>query len=163
MVAALAMVCLVAIGLAAAAAGRPSTRSSAFNDRSAKIAFTYPTGWNVSQRALTAATDPVQRFVLYAPSPFPSTLAPRPDQVVAQLSEATGVLARDVATFPARPRRFRLPALGRVEGFGGSRWAEIAFRDHGRGFYLFVGVGTRAGGKEAALLDALDSLVIRPR
>ena len=67
----------------------------------------------------------------------------------------------DLRLFPPRPRRFRIAHLGRVEGFNGPRWDEIVFRDHGRAFYIFVGVGSRAGSQVPALLDALDSLRVR--
>jgi hypothetical protein len=54
-------------------------------------------------------------------------------------------------------------ASSAMEGFNGNRWAEITFRDHGCGFYLFIGVGRNAVGSEGNLLRSLDSLVVQPR
>lgn len=118
----------------------------------------------MSRTPLTPVSDPVQRFVLYNSPPLRSgVLAPTRGQVIAQLAEVVPPLATDIARFPARPKHFHLQALGRMEGFDGNRWAEIAFRDHGRGFYLFIGIGTNAIGVEAELLRSLDSLIVKPR
>jgi hypothetical protein len=143
--------------------GNGSAPLSTFAEQSASISVRYPSGWEVSTVPFTPVSDPIQRFVLYSPAPLPSALAPRPGQVIAQLSKAVPPLATDFAAFPARPQRFRMPALGRMEGFDGTRWGEITFRDHGRGFYLFIGIGANARNKEQALLRALDSLTIRAR
>lgn len=142
----------------ASAPGLPLT----YADAKSGITLRYPQGWRVSQEPLRDVTDPVQRFVLSNRSRLPGArLAPRPHQVLAQLVEVVPPLPLDLARIPARPRRFRLPRLGRMEGFDGDRWAEIAFRDRGRAFLLFVGVGVAAAGARAELLSSLDSLAIR--
>jgi hypothetical protein len=133
-------------------------------DHRAGIAIRYPEAWRVTQRPLTPVSDPVQRLVLFSRPPFPSgRLAPGQDQVILQLAEVVPPLATDILQFPARPKHFRLPRLGRMEGFDGNRWAEITFRDHGRGFYAFVGVGEGAIRVEPEILRALDSLTVRSR
>ncbi len=156
---------LVAVALVSPAASRLLDVHRSFIDSKAKLALDYPSAWRVTTHPLTPVTDPVQRFVLYTPSRRALALAPQPDQVIAELSEAVPPLASSAAikAFPARPRHFRLPALGRMEGFDGNRWAEVAFRDHGRGFYLFVGVGVHASTHVPTLLNALDSLAVGAR
>jgi hypothetical protein len=143
--------------------GNGSSALSTFAEKSASVSLRYPSDWRVSTVPFTPVSDPTQRFVLYSPSPLPSALAPRRNQVIAQLSEVVPPLATDIGAFPPRPQRFRLPALGRMEGFDGDRWGEIAFRDHGRGFYLFIAIGANARTKEQALLQALGSLTIRAK
>ena len=64
----------------------------------------------------------------------------------------------DLTRFPRRPRRFWIARLSTVEGFSGPRWAEILFRDHGRAFYLFVGVGSHADAQTPDVLRVFDSL-----
>jgi hypothetical protein len=159
------MVLLAALVVAATvAAPATPTLPNTYVDRAARISIRYPHGWRVSREPFTAVTDPVERLVLYAPAPLPPTRrAPRRDQVIALLLETVPPLPLDLRQFPRRPRRFRLPHPGRMEGFDGDRWAELVFRDHGRAFYVFVGVGTAATGKEASLLAALDSLVVAAR
>jgi hypothetical protein len=136
-----------------------------WSDSRSGIAVRYPAGWHVSRTPWTPVTDPVQRFVLYSGGSLPNTrLAPSAHQVIAQLDEQIPPLPLDLKAFPPRPRHFRLGPLGRMEGFDGKRWDEIVFRERGRAFYLFVGVGSAAQAKETQqLLAALDSLVIRPR
>ena len=62
---------------------------------------------------------------------------------------------------PPRSLGFTLPRLsGHLETFG-DRWGEIAFRDHGRDFYIIIGVGKRASSSKVALvLRTLDALTI---
>jgi len=51
-----------------------------------------------------------------------------------------------------------------MEGFGGNRWAELRFRQHGRRFYVFIGVGRRAPARSLALLlGRLDAMSMTPR
>ena len=106
----------------------------------------------------------MQRFVLVNQGPLPvAPLAPRPRQVLAQLLEIEPPLQLDIRQYPTRPTQFQLPALGRMEGFDGKRWAEIVFREHGRGFIVFVGVGVEATSEEPRLLASINSLVVEPR
>ena len=159
---------LAAAGVAAAlpaAAGAPAPAlPRTYTDAKAGITLRYPQRWHVSRAPLRPVTDPVQRLVLYDGRALPTArLAPAPKQVIAQLVEVVPPLPLGLAGLPARPRRFRLPGPGRMEGFDGDRWAEIAFRDRGRAFLVFVGVGAAAADGRAELLASLDSLAIRPR
>lgn len=128
------------------------------------LALTYPTGWHVTTTSLTPITDPVQRFAVYSGgSPRPMG-PPRTGQVIAIVMEQTNLARGDLSRFPPRPRHFRVARLGGVEGFDSGRtgrWGEIVFRDHGRGFYVFIGVDARAAGQLPRLLRALDSLRVR--
>ena len=119
----------------------------------------YPEGWHLTTRSMTTITEPVQRFVIYSgATPRPVTDAgPRADQVLAIVMEQTPVSASDLRRFPRRPRRFTVRHLGGVEGFG-DRWAELPFRDNGRAFYAFIGVGTISTRQLPTLLQALDTL-----
>jgi hypothetical protein len=155
--------CLL-LGVTSTVSASTAQRSHRWTNQRVGLSIGYPAGWRVSRTPLTPVSDPVQRFVLYSSPPLRSAvLAPKRDQVIAQLAEVVPPLSTDIAQFPVRPKHFELPALGRMEGFDGSRWAEITFRDRGRGFYLFIGVGIDAIGAKAKLLRSLDSLVVQPR
>jgi hypothetical protein len=78
--------------------------------------------------------------------------------------EQTNLAPGDLSRFRPRPAHFRVGHFGGVEGFNGGRagrWGEIVFRDRGRGFYVFVGVGARAASRLPRLLGTLDSLRVR--
>jgi len=121
----------------------------------AALALAIPAGWHVTTASVTPITNPVERFVLYSGAAPRPGAPPRAGQVLAIVMEER---APDLSVFPPRPRRFRLRRLTTMESFAGKRWAEIVFRDRRRAFYVFVGVGVRAGAQVPALLGALDSL-----
>jgi hypothetical protein len=130
------------------------------------IILRYPAGWSVGNDPLNGITDPVQRFVLssYPVSvgrpDFDGNYAPPPRGVIAQLVEEVPPL-NNGGVWPPRPRRFKLPPLGRMEGFGGNRWAELRFREHRRRFYVFIGIGRRASSTRIGLLlHSLDGMTI---
>ncbi len=130
------------------------------------IVFRYPKSWFVSAAPLNGVTDPVQRFVLSSyrvpvgRPDFDGTYAPPPRGVIAQLVEEVPPL-KNGGVWPSRPHRFRLPRLGLMEGFGGNRWAELRFRDHGRRFYIFIGVGRDASSTRVGMaLRILDGITI---
>ena len=51
-----------------------------------------------------------------------------------------------------------------MEAFGCNRWGEVRFRDNGRHFYIFIGVGRRVSSARVALmLRTLDAMVIGAR
>jgi hypothetical protein len=86
---------------------------------------------------------------------------PKPGQVIGIVMEQTNLAPGGLSGFPPRPAHFRVAHLGGVEGFNGGlrgHWGEIVFRDHGRGFYVFIGVGARAASQLPRLLGTLDSL-----
>jgi hypothetical protein len=140
-------------------ASRPPERTF----RTPGLVLRYPRSWFVSVEPLRGITDPVQRVVLSSyriPDSGPNAeIAPPRGEVLAQLAEALPPLAG--GSWPRRPTRFRLPHLGRMEGFGGNRWGELVFRDRGRRFYLFVGVGRHAPASTIRLLmRSLDTLAV---
>jgi hypothetical protein len=120
----------------------------------------YPRNWHVTTRSLTAITQPVQRFAIYSGRRPRAIAAPRPNQVIGLVMEQTALAPGDLLKdFPRRPTYFALSSPLSVEGFPGS-WGEIVFRDRGRAFYLFVGVGAQAQPQLPRLLAALDTLRI---
>jgi hypothetical protein len=158
---------LAALALLASAAAAGGTGTHVF--RTAGIVVRYPAAWHVSTEPLTGIADPAQRVVLSS-YPIPIGVAsaggyyaPPARGVLAQLDEEVPPLAND-NRWPPRPHRFTLPRLGRMEGFGGKRWAELTFQQHRRRFYLFIGIGRRAtAGQVRTLLAALDGMAIRAR
>ena len=121
----------------------------------------YPRSWHVTTRSLTSITQPVQRLAIYSGRRPRPMSAPGANQVIGVVMEQTALAPGDLKRFPRRPTHFALKPHLSVEGFSGS-WGEIVFRDHGRGFYLFVGVGARAQPRVPRLLAALDTLRIGP-
>src|ERR1700722_619227 len=115
--------------------------------RSAGIAITCSRGWQVSNRPLGYISNPVQRFVVASyrvPGGRPDgggDYGPPRGGVIAQLLEERAPGPDAKKFFPLRPARFASPKLSdHLEGHSGG-WAEMVFRDHGRDFYIFVGVG----------------------
>ena len=124
----------------------------------AMLAITHPPGVHITTRALTGITDPAQRFALYS-GRFPNdSVRPQAHQIIAIVMEQEPPPRVDLALFPPRARRFHVDRLTTLEGFSGPRWAEIHFRDHGRAFYIFIGVGARADAQLPRFLTTLDSL-----
>jgi hypothetical protein len=161
---AIGLVLLLAMaGLACAAGGG----LRAF--RGPGIVLRYPRSWFVSTEPLNGIIDPVQRFVLSSyrvpvgRPDFGGNYVPPPRGVIAQLVEEVPPL-NNGGVWPMRPHQFKLGRLGRMEGFGGNRWAELRFRDHGRRFYIFIGVGRNASSARIALLlRSLDGMRIAAR
>jgi hypothetical protein len=129
-----------------------------WHDARTHLTLRHPAALHVTTLELTGITDPVERVALYSGALPDGMVKPRSQQVIAILMEQEPPLPDDVARFPPRPRRFRIRRLTTLEGFSGPRWGEITFRDHGRAFYLFVGVGSRADAQIPGVLRALDSL-----
>jgi len=152
----------LAIVVLAASAGAATTPIY----RAPGIVLRYPAGWHVDNRPLTAWTNPAQRFVLSSyrvPDGRPNldgTYSPPPGGVIADLVEQQAP-GPDLHGIPLRPAHFTLPHLsGHLEGFG-DHWGEVGFREHGRIFAIFVGVGAHtAARKIAQLLHTLDTMRI---
>ena len=158
---------LAAVAVLASTAAAGVSRAHVF--RTAGIVVRYPAGWHVSTEPLTGISDPVQRFVLSSypiPAGFSSTggyYAPPAHGVLAQLDEEVPPIAND-NPWPPRPHHFTLPRLGRMEGFAGKRWAELTFQQHGRRFYLFIGIGRHATTAQIrTLLATLDRMTVKAR
>jgi hypothetical protein len=130
------------------------------------IVLRYSRSLYVSNRPFDAITNPMQRFVLatYPLAADQPNLAgdysPPPRGVIAELLEEVPSGDTDFQA-PPRPRAFTLPPQqSRLETLG-PRWAEIPFRDHGRDFMLFIGVGDAAPATTVAeVLKALDRLQV---
>ena len=129
-----------------------------WHDARTHLTLRHPAALHVTTAELTGITDPVERVALYSGASPDAMVRPRAHQVIAILMEQVPPPAVDVTLFPPRPHRFRIRRLTRLEGFSGRRWGEITFRDHGRAFYLFVGVGPGADSQLPRVLLALDSL-----
>lgn len=142
---------LIAAALLAAPTG-------VWHDARTHLTLRHPVALHVTTQELTGFTDPVERVALYSGPPPDAMVRPRANQVIAILMEQVPPRPVGLSGFPPRPHRFRIRRLTTVEGFSGPRWAEILFRDHGRGFYLFVGVGPHADAQIPGVLGALDSL-----
>jgi hypothetical protein len=140
------------------AAALLATPTGIWHDGRTHLTLRHPATLRVTAQELTGITDPVERVALYSGATPDAMLRPRANQVIAILMEQVPPLTVDLARFPPRPHRFRIRRLTTLEGFAGPRWAEILFRDHGRAFYLFVGVGAHADAQVPEALRALDSL-----
>lgn len=153
----LAAVALVAL-TSAGAVGPPVFRGPG-------IVLRTPSGWYVGNEPFNGITDPVQRFVLSSyrvprGADAGGSYVPSSRGVVAQLAEEVPPIA-NAGDWRPRPKRFTLPRLGRMETFGGNRWGELLFSEHGRHFYIFIWVGRHASSAQVGLLlRALDGMTI---
>lgn len=126
-----------------------------------------PVGWFVTNEPLNGIADPAQRLVLSsyrvpARADASGYYTPPASGVLAQVDEAFAEFGTR-SGWPRRPSRFSLGRLSGMEGFGGHRWTEFLFRQHGRDFYIFVWIGKSAPERQTRLLlNALDSLRIAP-
>ena len=149
--------------LAASAGGVVASTAGTWHDGKAGLRISYPAGWHVTTRSLTTITQPAQRVVVYSgltPQSLAQVLSPRADQALAIVMEQASVSASDLKQFPRRPKKFTVSHLGRIESFAGDRWAELVFRENGRAFYVFSGVGANDTRQLPTLLNALDSLCV---
>jgi hypothetical protein len=109
-----------------------------------------PAGWRVVDRRLTPCTNPIERI----------TIAGRGAMVMLQESLDP---RRHIQRFRPGPHRFRLSGkpqpLACCAPTGRGGWF-FNFRDHGRGFYVYVYLGAR--GTRTQALAALDSLRVNP-
>jgi hypothetical protein len=169
--------CAAGCGAVAAtgAAGGGTAGSPARGDG---LRFTIPAGWHAARGSLTPhLTNPREVLTVGTGSlpaggrcaQFPSAAltAIRPTDALVTVQERLG----SPRSFPARPRRFALPAVhdtseaGACAGPGASftsYWFE--FRDGGRGFHVLVAFGLSASpARRREALAVLDSLQITPR
>jgi hypothetical protein len=120
-----------------------------------------PSGWRLSAKRVTLCDSPEQvllavtgRVRLHTALSVPARAA------LVLLMEGGG------SGFPPRPARFELPELGNIGGcceMPVGTGAELFFRDHGRRFYAFVYIGTRAPpAAKREIVRILNSLRISP-
>jgi hypothetical protein len=134
--------------------------------REAGIVVRAPAGWYVTSERLNGITEPVQRFVLSSyrvpvGADAGNGYVPPSGAVLAQLVEEAPAVHSNPRAWPARPSRFILPRLGRMETLDGNHWGELLFREHGRHFYVFIWVGRHATSTQVGLLlRALDGIRI---
>jgi hypothetical protein len=136
------------------------------------VSVRYPPGWHATSRRLTPVTSPRQALVV--------TSYPLPRRTVADNCDPTSTLdalpangalifmweypphATGLKSFPPRPAKFKLGALGKPECFG-PRTAIVAFRQAGRFFEIAITLGRQAtAATRATVLRILDSLAIGP-
>ena len=169
---AVVLVAVVSAAISSVSAASPAARNAGatsvnrvWRDAQASLAVGYPDSWHVTTRNLTNITQPVPRFAIYsgasprrvAVTRGEFTQGLRSDQVMGIVMEQTSVSPADLRRLPRRPHRFTVSRLTGVEGFG-DRWVEFFFRDHGREFYVFVGVGKHGARHLPTLLHSLDTL-----
>jgi hypothetical protein len=162
---------LLALLTAALATGGPPS------GRGDGIRYTIPAGWHAAGTSLTPhLTNPREVLTVGTGAlPVGGRCAHFPSAALAALGPTDALVTvqerlGSVASFPARPRRFSLPAANTSEaadcaGPGAaftSYWFE--FRDGGRGFHVLVALGSSAPPARAReALAMLDSLRITPR
>jgi hypothetical protein len=144
--------------------------------RTDRISIELPTGWHVTSARINSVVDPV---TIFTATSFPMrTGRPRPSDGICsrtlqrqwhlegayvQLTEERDGASRKrmLRRLPARPRHFELHQRGAGGLCTPADSGEITFRERGRAFYVFYGIGKRASPatrREARLL--LDSLRI---
>lgn len=164
----LARICgLVALGVVTSA-GVVSAQASAgsksrFSNRG--ISFAYPSSWYATAKPLSNGIEPVYRFAVgnfrfhrTARDGGPcleGIASQRPTAgVLAFMREALGADARRTRAGP-RPKDFRLPRLSDQAACLGPGTSQVAFREAGRTFYLWVSVAPKASVVVRAQLKAL--------
>ena len=143
------LMCSASLVLALARSSSAATHIAIYSH--AGLTVTLPAGWRVVHKRLTPCTNPLERV----------TLAGRGAQVT--LMETLDP-RRYVRGFPARPQRFALRGapqwIACCAPLNRQGWF-LAFRAHGRGFYVFVYLGQPETRRQA--LGVLDTLRVGPR
>jgi hypothetical protein len=140
-----------------------------FDDAARGLQLAYPSPWRVYRTTLTQAVSSRDQLALGTfalrqrrpdrnCSPVTAQRARRASDGFVFLFEYEGLNPRQLARFPRRPARLRLPrsSFANFECFGASR--VVRFRDGGRGFQAHV-YGPASRRREA--LAILDSLRVR--
>jgi hypothetical protein len=170
---------VAALALAVAGCGAVSDASTG-PGRAARgdgIRYAIPTGWHAAATSLTPnLTNPREALSVGTGSlPAGSRCAQFPSAALGALGSADALVTvqerlGSIVRFPARPRRFSLPAANTSEaaqcaGAGASftsYWFE--FRDNRRGFHVLIALGRAApAARVHEALAVLDSLRITPR
>ncbi len=165
---------IVALAASASSSG-PSWARTRFDVPGASMSLSYPLNWHISTRRLTGVIDPVTRFTVTS---FPFRQS-RPDtdfcartlarrwpangayvQVAEELDGAS--LRKMLSRVPPRPRHFTLARSGAGGLCTGPVSGQLTFRERGRAFYVYYGVGRKASpATRCAVVAVLDSLRIR--
>jgi len=143
--------------------------TSRFSNRG--ISFAYPSSWYVTTRPLSNGVEPIYRFAVgnFRFHRTPRDVGPclegiarqRPaGGVLAFMREATGADARRSRVAP-RPAAFRLPTPSDRAACLGPGSSQVAFRQGGRVFYLWISVAPKAPAvARTQLTQLLDSMKI---
>jgi hypothetical protein len=141
---------------------------------SAHVSIVLPSGWQVTTARVNGVVDPVTIFTatsfrLRNPKPSPG-LCSRTLQrqwhvggAYVQLAEERDCDSRKrmLRRVPPRPRHFETPHGGAGGLCTPADSGEITFREHGRAFYVFYGIGKRASPTtRIAVRNLLDSMRI---
>jgi hypothetical protein len=140
--------------------------------RADRISIALPAGWHVTSAPINGVLDPV---TIFTATTFPLR-RPRPSEGICsrtlqqqwrdngayvQLTEERDGASRKrmLRRVPPRPRHFALDARGSGGLCTPPDSGEITFRERGRAFYIFYGIGRRASAttkrQVRALLDSL--------
>jgi hypothetical protein len=145
--------CLLFAAVLPGSAGSTGARVSAGNGLSVVL----PSGWRLSPKRVTTCDDPKQVMVAAT-----GRVRLRPSLDVPGRAALVVLMEGITGSFPRRPAHFQLPPL---QNLGGccelpiGPGAELLFREHGRRFYAFVYVGTRApADARSAVVRLLNSL-----
>jgi hypothetical protein len=152
---------VVFVALTVAVPGAVS--SPAANPAAGKgLSVVLPSGWRLSAKRVTLCDSPEQVLLAVTGRVRLRTALSVPARAALLLLMEGGG-----SRFPPRPARFELPKLGDIGGcceMPVGPGAELFFRDHGRGFYAFVYIGTRAPpAAKREVVRILNSLRISPR
>jgi hypothetical protein len=173
---------LITLALAAAVGPAVARASAASASRPTQltrygVTFNVPKGWQLTVGRVNGVLDPVTVFTLSTFRLHPTRTSSgicsralqrawRPDGAYVQLAEERDGASRKqmLRRVPPRPRHFRLNARGGGGLCTPPNSGEIAFKQGGRAFYIFYGIGRRASPTTRAQARALlDGLGIAPR
>jgi len=143
--------------------------TSRFSNRG--ISFAYPSSWYVTTRPLSNGVEPIYRFAVgnFRFHRTPRDVGPCLEGIARQrtaggvlafMREATGADARRSRVAP-RPAAFRLPTPSDRAACLGPGSSQVAFRQGGRVFYLWISVAPKAPAvARTQLAQLLDSMKI---
>ena len=166
---------LIVIAAAIAAVLAGTEASSRF--RRDGISVRVPKGWHLTVHRINGVVDPVTVFTastfrITARATSGGICSPalrrawRPGGAYIQLAEERdgASLHRMLPRVPLRPKHFVLSASGQGGLCTPSDSGELTFKQRGRAFYVFYGIGRRASRSvHARAVGLLNSMMIAPR
>jgi hypothetical protein len=153
------VLCLLFAAVLPGAAGSAQARVSAGKG----LTVVLPGGWRLSHKPVTTCDSPEQvLLVATGHVRLRTSLAVPPHAALVLLMEG------GTGSVPRRPAHFELPPLQNLGGcceMPVGPGVEVFFRDHGRRFYAFVYIGSRAraGAARDDVVHLLDSLRVSAR